>query len=149
MSALLSVSGADIHALAVENKIDYPVSGTLSANDLTCPVPSNRRWRRAEVEAVNVNAYGEHVDTVRGEITYSPTGIEVSSGELRSGTARIRGDVSYNHPANDWKDGSLALRHRLRSAHARAHPARSGFPAGFGRAGGSQGERRGESRQAA
>ena len=106
VSALLSVSGVDIHAVAVENKIDQPVSGMLSATlhlsgSIESPLVSGN------VEAVNVDAYGEHADAVRGEITYSPTGIEVSSGEVRSGSARIRGDISYNHPANDWKDGSL------------------------------------------
>ncbi len=106
ISALLAVSGADIQTLAAESKIDTPVSGTFSgtlhvSGSIESPLASG------SVEAVNVNAYGEHADTVRGDITYSANAVEISSGEVRSGTARIRGDVAYNHPANDWKDGSL------------------------------------------
>ena len=106
ISALLAVSGADIQSLAAENKIDWPVSGTFSgtlhvSGSIESPLASGN------VEAVNVTAYGEHADDVRGDITYSANGVEISSGEVRSGTARIRGDFSYNHPAKDWKDGSL------------------------------------------
>jgi translocation and assembly module TamB len=106
ISALLSVSGADIQTLATENKIDLPLTGNLSgtihvSGSIESPLASGT------VEVANINAFDEHFDTLRGDVTYSATGIEVSSGELRSGTARIRGDMAYNHPANDWKDGSL------------------------------------------
>ena len=106
VSALISVQGADIQKLAAENGSQTPVTGALSATlqvtgTFESPVASG------SVEAQNIAAYGEHFDRARADITYTPTSLEVEKGEIQSGAARFTGSGVYNHPANDWSDGSL------------------------------------------
>jgi hypothetical protein len=47
------------------------------------------------------------LDTAQADIAFTTTGLEISKGEARSGPARISLTGAYNHPAKDWKDGSL------------------------------------------
>jgi translocation and assembly module TamB len=106
ISALISVQGADIQRLVAENGSRMAISGTLSANlqvsgTFESPVASGN------VDVQNIAAYGEHFDRARADITYTPTSLEVNHAEIRSGPARVTGGGVYNHPANDWSDGSL------------------------------------------
>ncbi len=106
ISGLVSVTGADIQSVADEAKIPTPVTGTISgilhvSGSIESPVANGT------IEAANVSAYGEHADSVRGDVTVSTTAIEVSGGDIRSGAARITLGGAYNHLAKDWKDGSL------------------------------------------
>jgi hypothetical protein len=55
----------------------------------------------------NLTAYGEHFAQARADVTFTPTALELSHGEARNGAGRITLSGDYNHPANDWKDGSL------------------------------------------
>lgn len=106
ISLLLSVRGADIGKLLADNGTEAPVSGTLSATvqvtgTFESPLIS------ANVDAENITAYDEHFDRARADITMTASALEVTNAELRSGSARITGRGSYNHPSNDWNDGSL------------------------------------------
>ncbi|HYL34993.1 MAG TPA: translocation/assembly module TamB domain-containing protein [Bryobacteraceae bacterium] len=112
ISALLAVSGADLHNLAEQyatqltGATQLPVSGSLSgtvhvSGSFESPLAS------ADLAADNVTAYGEHFDSIRGNVTFSASALEVSNSLIRSGPARITVSGAYNHPANDWKDGSL------------------------------------------
>ena len=106
VSALVSVRGGDLHTLAVQNGIDLPATGTLAATlhvmgSLDSPLVTGK------VDIQNVTAYEEHFDTAQADITFTTTGLEISQGEARSGPARISLNGAYNHPAKDWKDGSL------------------------------------------
>jgi len=106
ISALISLQGADIEKLAAESGSQIAVTGTLVGNlqvtgTFDSPVLSGR------VNLANIAAYGEHFDRARADITYTPTSLEVQNGELQSGGASITGNGVYNHPANDWSEGSL------------------------------------------
>ncbi len=106
ISALISLQGADIEKLAAESGSQIAVTGTLVGNlqvtgTFDSPVLSG------SVNLANIAAYGEHFDRARADITYTPTSLEVQNGELQSGGASIAGNGVYNHPANDWSDGSL------------------------------------------
>jgi translocation and assembly module TamB len=112
ISALLAFSGGDLHDLAEQyatqltGGTELQVSGSLSgtvhvSGSVESPLAS------ADLAAENVTAYGEHFESVRGDVTFSASALEVSGGQLRSGPARITLNGTYNHPANDWKDGSL------------------------------------------
>jgi translocation and assembly module TamB len=106
ISALISLQGADLRELEAQNGIQIPVSGTLfgtlqATGTFDSPVLSGG------VNMSNIGAYGEHFDRGRADVTYTPTSLEVQNGELQSGPATITGNGVYNHPANDWNDGSL------------------------------------------
>ena len=102
----ITLKGADIPTLAAEAGITSPVTGTASATvrvsgTFESPVAS------AALDAQNVTAYGEHFDTIRGNVTISETSLEASDLELRMGAARITLKGAYNHTAHTWNDGSL------------------------------------------
>jgi len=130
ISGLVSVAAADIQTLAAEANTTSPATGTVSgtvhiSGTLDSPIATGT------IEAANVAAYGEHADTVRGDVTVSATSIEIAGGALRSGNARITVSGAYNHPAKDWKDGSLrfnATSNRLTLAQIQhVHDARPGL----------------------
>ena len=107
ISAQATLSSADLDTLAAEAGMrPLPASGTVSATlrfsgSLDSPLVSGN----ASLD--NLTAYGERFTDVRAGVTFTPTALEVSNGEARSGAARVTLSGSYNHLTNDWKDGSL------------------------------------------
>ena len=106
ISALISMQGAELQKLAAESGSSMAVTGTVFGTlqvtgTFESPILSG------SVNVANIAAYGEHFDRARADITYTPTSFEVQNGELQSGGASITGNGVYNHPANDWSDGSL------------------------------------------
>ncbi|MGD0435428.1 MAG: translocation/assembly module TamB domain-containing protein [Bryobacteraceae bacterium] len=106
LSALLSVSRADLQTLAEQNGIETPVTGSVSgtvhvSGSFESPLAS------ANLDAQNITAYGEHFDTARADVTFSATALEVSSADLRGAAGRITASGVYNHTAHAWSDGSL------------------------------------------
>jgi translocation and assembly module TamB len=107
VSATVSLRAADIQALAAEaGWKPLPATGLISAavhvsGSLESPLVAGA------VTLENLTAYGEHFAEARADLTYTATAIEVSHGEARNGAERITLSGDYNHPARDWKDGSL------------------------------------------
>ena len=106
VSALVSLRGGDLHALAVQSGIDLPATGALTAmlrvtGSLDAPLVAGT------VNIQNLASYGERFESAQGDIVFTATGLEISKGEARSGPARISLTGAYNHPAKDWKDGAL------------------------------------------
>ena len=107
VSAVVSLRAADIQALAAEaGWKPLPASGLISAavhvsGSLESPLVAGA------VTLEDLTAYGEHFAQARADLTYTATAIEVSHGEARNGAGRITLSGDYNHPARDWKDGSL------------------------------------------
>jgi translocation and assembly module TamB len=106
ISALISVQGADLQKLAAEIGSALTVTGT-AFGTLQVMGTFDSPVLNGTVNIANIVAYGEHFDRGRANITYTPTSLEVQNGELQSGPASITGNGFYNHPANDWSDGSL------------------------------------------
>jgi len=107
ISALATLRSADLQTLAAEGGMSpLPANGSISATvrvsgSLESPVVSGN------VSGDDLTAYDEHFTGVRAGVTFTPTALELSNGEARSGSARVMLSGGYNHPANDWKDGSL------------------------------------------
>jgi translocation and assembly module TamB len=107
VSASLSLRNADIQTLAVEaGWKPPPATGTVSAavrvsGSLESPLLAGT------LTIENLIAYEEHLGQARADVTYTNTALEISHGEARSGAGRITLSGDYNHPASDWKDGSL------------------------------------------
>jgi translocation and assembly module TamB len=107
VSASLSLRNADIQALAGEaGWKSPPATGTVSAaihvsGSLESPLLSGA------VAIENLTAYEEHFEQARADVTYTNTALEISHGEARHGAGRVTLSGDYNHPANDWKDGSV------------------------------------------
>ena len=107
VSATVSLRGADIPTLAAETGWKAPpASGLISASvhvsgSLESPLVAGA------VTLDNLTVYDEHFGEARADVTYTATALELTHGEARSGSGRITLTGGYNHPANDWKDGSL------------------------------------------
>jgi translocation and assembly module TamB len=55
----------------------------------------------------NLTVFGERFAQARTDLTFTTTALELTHGEARNGAGRLTVSGNYNHPANDWKDGSL------------------------------------------
>lgn len=107
VSASVSLHTADLQTVASEaGWKTLPATGTISAavrvsGSLESPVIAG------DVTLDDLTAYQEHFGQARASITFTNTAFELSHGEAHSGAARIILSGAYNHPATDWKDGSL------------------------------------------
>jgi translocation and assembly module TamB len=107
ISALATLRAADLQTLAAEaGMAPPPASGAISATlrisgSLESPLVNGN------VALDDLTAYGEHFTAARASVTLTATALELSNGEARHGAARVTLSGGYNHPANDWKDGSL------------------------------------------
>ena len=107
VSATLALRNADIPTLAAETGFNTPpATGSISATvrvsgSLESPLVAGT------LTADDLTVYDEHFDQARADLTWTGTALEVSHGEARSGPGRVTLAGDYNHPANDWKDGSL------------------------------------------
>ena len=107
ISALATLRSADLQTLAAEaGMASPPASGAISATlritgSLESPLLSGN------LTLDDLTAYGEHFTAARASVTLTATALELSNGEARNGAARVTLSGGYNHPANDWKDGSL------------------------------------------
>ena len=107
VSATVSLRTADIQTLAAEaGWKPMPAAGLVSAavhvsGSFESPLVAGA------ITLENLTAYDEHFAQARADVTFTTTGIELSHGEARSRAGRITLSGDYNHPANDWKDGSL------------------------------------------
>jgi translocation and assembly module TamB len=107
ISAMVSLRAADIQTLATEaGWKQIPATGLVSAavhvsGSLESPLVEGA------VTFENLTAYDERFAQARADVTFTTTAIEVSHGEARNGAGRITLSGDYNHPASDWKDGSL------------------------------------------
>jgi translocation and assembly module TamB len=107
VSATLSLHSADIPTLAAEAGWKAPpATGLISAavhvsGSLESPLVAGA------VTLENLTVYDEHFGQARADVTYTATALELTHVEARHGSGRITLTGDYNHPANDWKDGSL------------------------------------------
>ena len=107
VSATVSLRNADIPTLAAEAGWKAPpATGLISAavhisGSLESPLVAGA------VTLENLAVYDEHFPDARADVTYTATALELTHGEARSSSGRITLAGDYNHPANDWKDGSL------------------------------------------
>jgi translocation and assembly module TamB len=107
VSATLSLRAADLQTLAAEAGWKaVPASGLVSATvhvsgSLESPLVSGA------VTIENLAAFDEHFGQARADVTFTTTALELSHGEAHNGAARVTLSGDYNHPASDWKDGSL------------------------------------------
>jgi translocation and assembly module TamB len=107
ISALATLRSADLQTLAAEaGMASLAANGAISATvritgSLESPLVNGN------VTLDDLNAFGEHFTAARAAVTFSATALELTNGEARMGAARVTLSGDYNHPADDWKDGSL------------------------------------------
>jgi translocation and assembly module TamB len=107
VSGTVSLRSADLQALAAEaGWKSPPATGLVSAavhvsGSLESPVVNGA------VSLENLTGYDEHFSQARADVTFTTTALELTHGEARNGAGRITLSGDYNHPASDWKDGSL------------------------------------------
>lgn len=108
--ATLSVSGADITKLLSEaGHKDFALAGAASAVVTlagTLGAPSGN----IRVRVTHPAAYGEHFDSANANIQFAVDRVEVSSGQVRLGEARMDFSGVYEHRPNDWETGELTFK---------------------------------------
>ncbi len=106
VSASLSVRDNDIKKLLVDNEMQAPVSGSMTAS-VRVSGTFESPLVNANVDLQNVTAYDEHFERAHADVTMTATAMELTNLDLRSGRAQITGSGAYNHPASDWQDGAI------------------------------------------
>jgi translocation and assembly module TamB len=107
ISATVALRNADIETLAAEaGWKPPPATGLVSAaihvsGSLESPLVTSA------VTIENLAAFDERFGQARADVTFTNTALELSGGEARNGAGRLTFSGDYNHPASDWKDGSL------------------------------------------
>jgi len=107
ISATVALRNADIQTLAAEaGWKPPPATGLVSAaihasGSLESPLVTSA------VTIENLAAFDERFAQARADVTFTNTALELSGGEARNGAGRLTFSGGYNHPASDWKDGSL------------------------------------------
>jgi translocation and assembly module TamB len=106
VSGRFTIRNAQLSRLLAEAKTQAPVEGTLSGSieiSGTFAAPD----AVASLTVGQLTAYGEKFDRVRADLKYSGGSVEVVSGLLQSGPARVRIVGTYKHVPNDWTTGDL------------------------------------------
>jgi translocation and assembly module TamB len=113
VSAVVSLRAADLETLAAEAGWNAPpATGSVSASvhvsgSLESPLVA------AAVSLENLTLWDEHFAQARADVTFTTTALELTHGEAvfpnqaRGSAGRVTLSGDYNHPASDWKDGSL------------------------------------------
>jgi translocation and assembly module TamB len=110
ISAQLTVANAQLGELlpefAKELKLDTPITGTATA---TVRLSGTVRQPEADIAAQieKVTAFGEQVDRLTANVKYNSTSIDVSAGEADAYGGKLRFQGSFQHTADDFKNGSL------------------------------------------
>ena len=106
ISANFSVRNAKIGPLLKEGGISAPIDGLAN---LTATVKGTLAVPAAEVrlDVVRPALWGEHLDSLSAALQITRTSVGVPSATLALGTAKIRVGGSYDHPADNWKSGTV------------------------------------------
>jgi translocation and assembly module TamB len=106
VSGRFTIENAQLSRLLTEAKVQAPVEGTLSGS-----VEISGTFAAPDVVASltvdKLAAYGERFNRLRANLKYSGGSVEVLSGLLESGPARVRVAGAYKHAPRDWTTGDL------------------------------------------
>ena len=114
ISAQLRVRNAPLSEAATEFGNPWIVSTAVSGTaDAAIRLSGSMEQPEAEiaVQIENPAAFGEHFDRMRADIRYSPTAVEVTSGDADAYGGKLQFQGSFQHRMNagkaDWKNGTL------------------------------------------
>jgi translocation and assembly module TamB len=102
----LQIRGAQIAELSKEAGIDPVISGTAAA---TVKFSGTVSQPEAEI-ALQIEkpaGLGEQVDRLRANLHYSPTAINVVSGDAQAGAGKMQFQGAFQHRDGDWKNGEV------------------------------------------
>lgn len=110
----VSLTGFSVKDLIAETGKNLPITGTLSgAAKLGGTKASPHALALVRVDSPM--AYGEQFDFVEAEARYMGQSLEITSGRVQAGAARIGFKGSYVHSSGDWKTGELTFETNGRS----------------------------------
>ncbi len=106
ITAQLNVRDAVLGELAKEAGLTEPVSGTATS---TIRLSGTVQKPEADIQAQvdRPAAFGEQADRLRASVRYSPTEIQVSTGEADKGTGKLLFAGAYQHREADWGNGDV------------------------------------------
>ena len=104
IAAQLNLRNAQIADLAKEAGVTEPLSGTANAS-IRVTGSVQRPEAEISIQVEKPAAFGEQMDRLRANLKYSPSQIEVTSGEISSAAGSETFNGTFRHPGTNWKDG--------------------------------------------
>ena len=106
LASRLTVKNLSLSEAAREFAIGSAVEGLASATVRLSGTPRNIA-ADLTFDATKVSAAGEQVDRVRASLNYTARSLSFSGGEAILGSGKLLFKGSFEHPENDYKNGSL------------------------------------------
>jgi translocation and assembly module TamB len=106
LTARLTVRNAPLAEAARELALGSAVEGIASATVSLSGTPRNLA-ADIEFDATKVSALGEQIDRIRASLNYTNHSLSVSGGEAGIGSGRLLFMGAFEHPENDYKNGSV------------------------------------------
>jgi translocation and assembly module TamB len=109
-----TVADASIQNLSVEKLLSIagqaavPARGTLSADAQVSGTMNNPK-ANLNFALNNADVYGEPLTHLKGAVQYSNTAVNIPSLELTAPAGTLALSGSFNHPANNYQVGNIAL----------------------------------------
>jgi translocation and assembly module TamB len=127
VTAALTVRNADVKKLLAEAGSKLDITGTASA-DLKVEGTYGSPRAAVQLAVENPAGFGEKFDHLRADVRYTGGGIDVISGDVRLGQARIALSGTYTHAGADWANGDLKF--NLSSTNVRLEQIKRAQPKG-------------------
>jgi translocation and assembly module TamB len=106
LTARLTVRNVPLAEAARELAIGSAVEGLASATVRLSGTPRNVA-AEIELDATKVSALGEQIERIRASVNYTNHSLSVSGGEANIGSGRLLLMGAFEHPENDYKNGSV------------------------------------------
>jgi translocation and assembly module TamB len=110
VSGAFTVRTASLPALLAEFEETLPVTGGPASADVKVAGSVGAPWASGSVQVSKLVAWGQPLDSVRGQVRYTETSVEVTSGQIQAGPGRLDVSGVFEHPKGDAKQGRLRLR---------------------------------------
>jgi len=109
VSGAFTLRAASLPALLAEFGETLPVAGGDVTADVKVAGTIGAPWASGNAQVSKLVAWGQPLDSVRGQVRYTETLVEVTSGQIRAGPGRLDVSGSFEHPKGNAKEGRLRL----------------------------------------
>ena len=109
VSGAFTLRAASLPALLAEFGETLPVTGGDVTADVKVAGTIGAPWASGNAQVTKLVAWGQPLDSVRGQVRYTETLIQVTSGQIQAGPSRLDVSGSFEHPKGNAKEGRLSL----------------------------------------
>lgn len=106
INASANLQSAPLARLLAQNGQQLPVDGLVSAS-AEAQGTLKTLTANAKLSIDNARGYGEAFDRVQAQASYKAGTVDIASGSLTMGTARMTLAANYQHPSGDFQNGRI------------------------------------------